>query len=214
MLYIIWFIIGILCLFCGVVNFIVSLTFIGNSTGGFIFQFILACIFIFAGILSFKKFNTRKDPKNPKNAMSPEDYGAYGQFKHTIGLSMPENILCKLHLSSQGLEIEGNGVSFNLPRNRILDITIKSEEEIQKQFVSSAGGAVAGGILFGPLGAMIGGRTKEKKTSKIKTYLIFTYEKDNNPEYIAFDTTGTMKDTKFITYFRKYMQKGNMKVDL
>lgn len=170
--------------------------------------FILAIIIILLVPLIFTKL------KKEALKITSEEFGAYGHLKHTVGLSIPENTMCKLHLSLQGLDIESNGVSFNLPRNRILDITVKSEEEIQKQLVSSAGGAVAGGMLFGALGAMVGGKTKEKKISTVKKYLIFIYEKDNNPEYIAFDTTKTMDYINFTTYFEKYMKKGNMKVDL
>ena len=38
-----------------------------------------------------------------------------------------------------------------------------TNEQISKQAVSSAGGAVAGAVLFGPLGAIIGGRAKGVK---------------------------------------------------
>lgn len=207
----IWLILGIISIAYGIFGFITTLINPGNSTSDFVIGIVLVIIFIFLGLLSLKRYTKYKKMKSERN---PEEDGVYGKFKHTVGLSIPENTMCSLHLYSQELKVNGNGVSFNLPRNRILDIVIKSEEEIQKQLVSSAGGAVAGGILFGALGAMVGGRAKEKKIKTFKQYLIFTYEKDGKPEYIAFDTTDNVDYIKFVSYFQKYMQKGNMQVNL
>lgn len=189
---------GILCIIIGV-N-------IGTIFAGIIFS----TVSILLSVLSLRKYKKCKAVKNIKSI----EQDIQGKFKHTIGLSLPENTICILNLSSQGLKIDSNGVSFNLPKERILDITIKTDAEIQKQLVSSAGGAVAGGILFGALGAMIGGRTKEKKVTTIKQYLICIYEKDGKSEYVAFDTTGNMACIKFTRYFQQNMQKGNMQVNL
>lgn len=207
----IWLILGIISIAYGILCIISTFKFIGNSMGNFIVLFIFGLAVIFLGVLSLKRYTKYKKMKSERN---PEEDGVYGKFKHTVGLSIPENTMCSLHLYSQELKVNGNGVSFNLPRNRILDIVVKSEEEIQKQLVSSTGGAIAGGILFGALGAMVGGRAKEKKIKTFKQYLIFTYEKDGKPEYIAFDTTDNVDYIKFVSYFQKYMQKGNMQVNL
>jgi len=61
--------------------------------------------------------------------------------------------------------------------------------EIQKAIVSNAGGAVAGGMMFGALGALIGGREKEKTIRNVTIYLIITYQGNEKEEYIAFDVT-------------------------
>ena len=51
--------------------------------------------------------------------------------------------------------------------------------------------------MFGPLGAMIGGRVKEKKSKTINIYWIFTYTSENELKYIALDlTNGSLKDRK------------------
>lgn len=64
---------------------------------------------------------------------------------------------------------------------------IKTDTEIQQQYISSVGGAVGGAVLFGPLGAMIGGRAKKKTIkNEVHRYLIITYQ---SPEikYIGFE---------------------------
>lgn len=43
---------------------------------------------------------------------------------------------------------------------------------------------------------MIGGRVKEKTDRNIRNYLIVTYDKDGEPDYIAFDVTGNPEASK------------------
>ena len=100
-------------------------------------------------------------------------------------------------------------------KEKIVDITIKKDIEIQKQYVSSVGKAVGGAIMFGTLGAIIGGRTKTKKTYDIDYYFIITYIKENQPEYISFICNGKVYDVKRIeNSFKKSSQTANIKIEL
>ena len=120
---------------------------------------------------------------------------------HTSGLPIPENTQCTINSYPDRYEITANGSQFNLSKAKVNDVSLNTDVEIQKRYVSSAGGAVAGAAVFGPLGAMIGGRVKEKKDRIVHTYLIFTYTKDNAIDYIGFDTTGNYNAIKFVTEF-------------
>ena len=82
-------------------------------------------------------------------------------------------------------------MKFNLDRERVRDVCLKTDIDIQKQYVSSSGGAIAGGLLFGPVGALIGGRTKQKKIKNVSTYLIITYTNDDEIKYVGFDATNS-----------------------
>lgn len=106
------------------------------------------------------------------------------------GLNLPEETLCKVTSLENDIEIEGNGIKYRLKKEKILDVCTKTNTEIEKQYVSSIGGAVGGAVLFGPIGAMIGGRAKKKVSRSVHTYLIFTYDKEGSPDYIAFVVTG------------------------
>ena len=59
---------------------------------------------------------------------------------------------------------EGSGIRYELSKDKVTDIAVKTDVEIQQQYVSSAGGALAGGMLFGPLGAIVAGRTEAKRS--------------------------------------------------
>lgn len=126
--------------------------------------------------------------------------------KHFTGLPLAEGLGCVVHMDSDGFSFISGGSTFNLQNNRITDICIKTDVDIRKQYVSSVGGAVGGAVLFGPIGAMIGGRAKEKKITEITKYLIFTYLKEEGISYICFEISGTpdlMIANRCINVFRQ-----------
>lgn len=123
---------------------------------------------------------------------------------HFYGLPLVEGSMCNLFLCDNNIVIECKGTTFNLSKDKIIDIAEKSEIEIKKSYVSSVGGAIGGAVLFGPLGAMIGGRAKEKTDKEEREYLIFTYKEKEENKYISFlvnrDRTGVLD---FIVDFKK-----------
>lgn len=127
------------------------------------------------------------------------------------GLNVPENTVCTIYLCDKCFNFIVNGVTFSLDFNKITDVSFKTNKEIQQQYVSSAGGAIAGAALLGPLGALIGGRNKRKTTRKITQCLIFTYLKDENISYLAFDVSNSFKigKAKKIRKFFKSNKMGN-----
>lgn len=108
-------------------------------------------------------------------------------IKHIAGLPLSEGALCDMKLKEPEIIISGGGNRFHLELAKVTDISIKTDTEIQSSYVSSIGGAIAGGMLFGNIGAAIGGRAKEKKTATLTHYIIITYIKNDNIEYIGFE---------------------------
>ena len=93
---------------------------------------------------------------------------------------------------------------------------VKTDTEIQQQAVSSIGGAIAGGVMFGPLGAIIGGRAKNKKVKTVTKYLIITYINDNEEiKYIGFDIQNNiMPACKLVTEFQQLNTNSNVQIEL
>ena len=119
-----------------------------------------------------------------------------GYFKHITGLPLAEDYQCKVMYCPDKICIDTNGFEFNLPLTRISDMSIKTDIEISNTYTSSAGGAVGGALLFGPVGAMIGGRVKKKESKTIEQFLIITYEKEENIQYLVFDVTDNFANAK------------------
>lgn len=125
------------------------------------------------------------------------------KVKHMTGLTLAEGAEVFVYRCPDKIIFERNQDTFELSSDKIKDILIKTDVEIQKSYVSSVGGTVGGYVLFGALGAMIGGRAKEKKSEVEEKYLIFSYEKDGETDYISFEVTNEPRANLFNNeYFR------------
>jgi hypothetical protein len=150
----------------------------------------------------------KKAKKAVKKEMESRNATLSASLKHFAGLPIPENTLCQVYSTPSRIEIIANGQQFNLAKEKIIDVSITTNTEIQKQLVSSTGGAVGGALLFGAVGALIGGRTKTKEIKQVKSYLIFTYQKESETEYVGFDISlGGNVAGKFVKEFQQ--QKNN-----
>lgn len=151
----IFFWIGIFCL-------IGALVMISENIEAVIMYGVLAIVFIFLGrnalINYFQKLKSHETKSsleaNKTDALDSKENINF-EFHVLAGLNVPENTNCIIELNNDKFNFVVNGVNFSLPINKITDISIKTDKEIQKQYVSSIGGAVAGAALFGSLGAMV-----------------------------------------------------------
>lgn len=185
--------------------------------GVFILIILVAFIFLFVFSIRMALLTSKNRKKHRSELNSKiKDLNAkeYGVFQHTIGLPLAENVFCNLYFCEDKLTIESGGAVFNLSLNKIKDMTCTTDVEIQKAYVSSAGGAVAGAMLFGPLGAMVGGRAKEKNTRDITVYLVISYEKNDNLEYISLKASNSLKVNKFINLFKQTSQNKKIEIEL
>lgn len=155
-----------------------------------------------------------KDKKIINEKKKTKDASLFLKLPLFQGLPMPENTLCDILSCPTYYEFNLNNTTFKLDKNKIQDISLKTDTEIQKYYTSSIGGAVGGAVLFGPLGAMIGGRTKKKTDTTVKTYLIFTYLKDNEVQYISFNATNSLFAHKFVNEFKKNSSNVNTTIEL
>lgn len=194
---------------------------IGQSTLGEMLP-----LFIIIGILLFLLFfsirmlvitsKVKKKQKHEVAELKAKGLTMQITVNHVHGLPIAENLICKVYSYPDRLEFKSGTTSINLPRNKITDMCIKTDVEIQKQMISSAGGAVAGGLAFGPLGAIIGGRVKTKNIINATNYLIITYT-DNSGKlaYIGFGVTGIVSYAeKLIKEFKKLNSTPGIQINL
>lgn len=130
----------------------------------------------------------KKERKEKMKTLKNSGLLQYTAFSHVNGLPIPENTFVEVFSYPDRLEFKAGTTNINLQRDKISDMCIKTDTEIQNQAVSSAGGAVAGALMFGALGAAIGGRTKTKKVKTVTSYLIITYTNNQGElSFIGFD---------------------------
>lgn len=168
---------------------------------------------IFFAIIGLPLFFAKGKSKEEKAKVKSERMSTT-QAKHFAGLSLAEGTNCMIRHNPDGFVFTAGGNTFNLSDDKITDMCIKTDAEIQRQYVSSVGGAVGGAVLFGPIGAMIGGRAKEKRTTNLTHYLIITYLKDGQVAYVCFEVYEIAKIQKWINDFRQCPHAQGISVNL
>lgn len=124
------------------------------------------------------------------------------------GLPVTEGTLCQIYYFDDCLEIVAAGVEYILKMEQVQDILIRTQSNVQSQFVSSTGGAILGAAIAGPVGAAVGGRAKKKEVREIALYLTISYTgKDGNAAYMAFIATHTPKCREMESLFHQRTQK-------
>ncbi len=94
---------------------------------------------------------------------------------HVEGLPISEKTSCKLVLTSNNLSIIGGGTNFNIAISQLKAAELKTDKEIANIVHSSAVKGIAGGLLFGPIGLVVGARATSKEKKTYKHYLILNY---------------------------------------
>jgi hypothetical protein len=106
---------------------------------------------------------------------------------HFYGLEVPPGSRCDILAYNDKIEINSCGIQYNIRMDQITEFQVKTEEEVKRQYVSSAGGAIGGALLFGAAGALIGGRTKVKEDKTIKFFVVIVYSSGDQTKYILIE---------------------------
>jgi hypothetical protein len=163
-------------------------------------------------VTSKAKKEGKKKMKNLKN----QGLSVYAAFHHVNGLPLAENLLCEVFSYPDRIEFKAGTTNIKLAREKITDMCLKFDTEIQNQAVSSIGGAIAGGVMFGTLGAIIGGRAKNKKVKTTTQYLIITYTGEQGElKYIGFDIKNNPPSAaKLVKEFRELNTNSGVQIEL
>ena len=131
------------------------------------------------------------------------------------GLPTPERALSQIYYFDDRVEVVSNDVEYNLPMDRIQSVSIQRSGDIQTQYVSSAGGALIGAAVAGPVGAAIGGRMKKKTETTITSYLVFQYiNKSGEVTYMSFDASHTPKCQDMERLFQSSRKSGGASIQI
>lgn len=177
----------------------------------FLLAFIVFCIFT-----AVKASKLKKQQKKAVKDLKAQGLTHQLVAKHTYGLPIAEGLVCTIQAYKDHLDFFSGTTHITLNVEKITDMCIKGETEIQQQYVSSVGGAVGGAVLFGPLGAMIGGRAKKKTSKTTTSYFIITYKNaDDALAYLGFDVSDCVWQAgKLVNDFRSNNTNDGVHIDL
>lgn len=177
---------------------------------GILLLLIIFCIYMIVVTSNAKKKQKQKIKELKGNGMLTN-----GIFSHTSGLPIAEGLWCEMYSYPDRIEFKSGTTNITLARNKITDMCIKTDVEIQQQIVSNPGGAIAGAMAFGAIGAIVGGKSKTKNIKTTTSYLIITFI--NNQEelsYIIFNSTNNSSAYKFIKEFRELNVTSGAQIEL
>ena len=120
---------------------------------------------------------------------------------HLSGLPLPGSMYCRIIFEEDGLTImteDEYRKQFSLAYNKIVDFQRSFKKNEENTMVSNPGGAIAGALLMGAPGAMLGGRAKKKKVITVEHFLVITYKRDNALENLHFQLREEMWETVVI----------------
>ncbi|KAA1180696.1 hypothetical protein D3C76_126640 [compost metagenome] len=131
--------------------------------------------------------------------------GSFGaSLFHTEGLPIAENTHCELRINEGKLVITGGGSEFIVNLSQIQAADFKTDVEIAHIVNSSAAKGIAGGLLFGPIGLVVGARATSKKERTVTPYLIMNYINSANELAVLMfrDNPKSFEAAKFIDKIR------------
>lgn len=144
----------------------------------------LTIFFIVADILLFRKYWLKKHPEAYRKSIRISSVVI--KADHISGLPLSNGTGCTIRYKDDCVKISGGGINFELKKEKITDIHLKSDVDIHRMYVSSVGRAAAGRAVFGEIGEMVGGRARQRTIRQYRQYLIFTYLTNEGIAYICF----------------------------
>ena len=103
------------------------------------------------------------------------------------------NVLIQKYCNNIHNLVEGKA---DLLIDKIIKAEILDQTQFKKHYLDNATGAIAGGMLLGAAGALLGGGTKTITESDKKYILAITYKSDDEIKYILFDVTANKVTAK------------------
>lgn len=137
-----------------------------------------------------------------------ECFVAYAKLEHTYGLNFPQGAKVETIFLRDRILFSAHNQELSLSDSKLVDVSVMKLMDIQKQYVSSSGGAIAGAMIAGPLGAMVGGRTKARNVKSKSKYLVIAYKDtpdSQETKHITFDITRSNSNVKRIQRNYKYL---------
>ncbi|MCM3131904.1 hypothetical protein M3629_03860 [Paenibacillus polysaccharolyticus] len=144
---------------------------------GFVIIIVVILLLAFLGYLIYISIKSAG-----KNKLDRKKRGITAQsaLQHVEGLPLSDKTMCKVSATEGGILVEGGGSEFTINSSQLRAVEVKTDVEISNIVHSSAVQGVVGGLVFGPIGLVVGARAKNKQVKKNEHFLIINYVSSKN----------------------------------
>lgn len=108
-----------------------------------------------------------------------------GKVFETTGTSIiPHGVFLTITLISNTITIGNSDMSFSLDRSQLTNSGFFTEQDVISKNKSVVGRSIAGGLMFGGMGALIGGLSGVSNNNKTihKNFVFVTYRSSDNTD--------------------------------
>ncbi|MDP4153681.1 MAG: hypothetical protein Q8865_09635 [Bacillota bacterium] len=154
---------------------------------------------IFCGIISAVLILVSRKPAAERAAIREEkarikEYRESHVWANLVcGLPLADGTNCTIGFEPDVFIFEGSGTTIRLACDKIINVSVRTDTEVQTDYVPSVGQAIWNYETFGKTGALWLNDTKEITTTTTTRYFIFTYLNDDQIDYICFVITGNIR---------------------
>lgn len=147
-------------------------------------------------------------------------------YEYKISFRQSENILASISEGDTSLILCENGISiksgpfnkpFDLHKLQIISVAHATQQELIKTPHSVIGRAIAGNLILGPLGAIIGGMSAIMPSEKVKekVYIVINYwDTNTHTAQTLLLQSDEFWTKEFITDYQKILINGEKKPEL
>lgn len=148
---------------------------------------IFSIFFIAFGIIIWMCQIPNKKVIEKLTAMQNEGIFLVEDVKHIAGLPIGEYTPCKLMVGNECCKIRVGTQDYKLLYSKVVAAESATQEQISYVSQGSALGGIAGGVLLGVAGAVIGSRPQAKRMVDRTNYLIINYQSDDGVKAMVFE---------------------------
>lgn len=107
-----------------------------------------------------------------------------GKVSETTGTNIiPHGVFLTVTLTGDSVIIDNSDMSFTLEKSQITNSGFFTEQDVISKNRSVIGRSIAGGLMFGEMGAVIGGLSGVNNNKTIhKKFVFITYQSSNNTD--------------------------------
>lgn len=108
-----------------------------------------------------------------------------GKVSNTTGINViPHGVFLTVSLNNDSITIENSDMSFTLEKSQIKSSGFFTEQDVTSKNKSVVGRSIAGGLMFGEMGAIIGGLSGVGNKNKTihKKFVFITYQSSDKTD--------------------------------